>query len=1582
MNESLTLSRKSPGRSSMDYTALRDIGIQRIQELAGQLWTDYNTHDPGVTILEVLSYVLTDMGYRVNYDIKDILAQDFEDPDYYDIKNFYTACNILPVCPVTFDDYRKLIIDVDVYDPSNPDCLHAGVKNAWIEKSEIAEHKIYVDRKKSKLSLSPIDGITPSAENSYYVGVLYNILLEFDECDAFGDLNSSRSEHSFQLPDPDVPLAFIETDLRVDFRRWDEADVNWDAALNIAMHIEEIRLQFPERSVEIVLNGGLELSNITSKRGELDFINNAFLSGVILEIEKLFQAYQLKVAKIFEIIAQVKRRLHSNRNLCEDFFQFNALKVEEILLCSDIELSAQADVETVQAQILHDIANFLSPKVYFYTIEEMMNRCNSAPQYNLAAIKKNKKLITIAEQLQEDLNPDDTITLLASEANRGEYTVKCVRQNKDNPNYIDIEVLEEMTSEAIDEAGYLIKGTIDEDRCLTVDQVFEGPKLKNGFIDNEELENAKRRKNIHVSDLIRIIMDVEGVVAVKEIQIANRPQDNDANIESKSVKWCLDLAFKNNYVPRLNSSDSKLTFYKGQLPFLADDDEVAQIMENLKSTDRPQKRFREDMITPLPDLDIPVPFGEFKDLENYTSLQEDFPLVYGIGSEGIAGLAALDPADKALRKSQAKQLKGFLMFFDQLAANYLSQLNHVKDLFSMNGEKNEFGEYKIDKTYFSQTLFDTTSTNDPLNLRPLYVDPAGHLVALRQIVEDQELYERRRNKFLDHLLGRFAETFTDYALLMYKTEGAKAGAELIEDKLKFLNAYPQLSAARGKAIDYLSPCESWCINNISGLEMRAGLLTGMAMQEGKDLVFTPNFKILGAVGTYTFGICKQPSNDILLESPDGMTFETEAALKIALEKVVLNGVCKENYHIIPTDIPETQFKVQLICDGEVLAESQEENFTSKLLGGDADLFVEDVLTNIMSPEFFDNHESNRKNLSMPIQNYIRINNIIANLTPPDNQPPQYEIDYDVFEQPFDFSNSNLIFSGTMIGAASTGDDANTVMEKGEQEAMGRLCELIMYAIDRKQYALIDEASNNFKFVLCNNRGVEIGRSIQKNFNEVVTAEIDFLNPKEVTLGALGVYELNNAINRGVEVEIELKEAPPVEAIDEPLLYTQSFNILSTDTNSRSIEVEANIAADPIRFYDGDVIAIKDSTSNDGAYTILRVEETGTTTNLYLKEAIPSNDYFGRIELTRSFTITKIIDKTVVIKGGEEERAIQKLINFFTAKFMSHEGFHVIEHTLLRPRIKEPAFVSTTPEMLNDSLGALGYLYFRKAIPIESVRAGQNVLVVAGDLTGTPIHARVTVNGNSPNDGNYTIESMSFNKGKTLIKVNEDILFDLPAPGLQEGFLNIYKRTPITKVNAATQKVQVKDAEVLQIALDDHVAIWRSEGRSNDGKYKATTINALADGAELTLGEKEIFIEDSLLPVYFDKDECESCNIIDPYSCIVSVVLPYWPGRFTNLDIRKYIEQTIRTEAPAHLLLNICWVDCERMEDFERQYKNWLIQISKAEKNKAQLVQALKQFIDSISNLRNIHPSGTLHSCDDDDTFEGSIILNNSVLGTF
>src|SRR4030095_12057206 len=99
----------------------------------------------------------------------------------------------------------------------------------------------------------------------------------------------------------------------------------------------------------------------------------------------------------------------------------------------------------------------------------------------------------------------------------------------------------------------------------------------------------------------------------------------------------------------------------------------------------------------LTDLDLPVPLGTRRNLEAYHPIQHSFPLTYGIGPAGLPSTATLQ------RRAQARQLKGYLMVYEQLLRNGYAQLAHAVDLFSLDPA--------IDHTYFSG-LFDDSPITD------------------------------------------------------------------------------------------------------------------------------------------------------------------------------------------------------------------------------------------------------------------------------------------------------------------------------------------------------------------------------------------------------------------------------------------------------------------------------------------------------------------------------------------------------------------------------------------------------------------------------------------------------------------------------------------------------------------------------------------------------------------------------------------------------------------------------------------------------------------------------------------------------
>ncbi|GAA3625618.1 hypothetical protein [Flavivirga jejuensis] len=108
---------------SISFFELRKEGIHYIQQLCGHLWTNFNAHDPGLILLETLCYVITELGYKSNFSITDIL-QSVPNKKFHLHENaLYEKQEIFSTHPITLTDYRILLIDQ----------LAPIVNNVWVE---------------------------------------------------------------------------------------------------------------------------------------------------------------------------------------------------------------------------------------------------------------------------------------------------------------------------------------------------------------------------------------------------------------------------------------------------------------------------------------------------------------------------------------------------------------------------------------------------------------------------------------------------------------------------------------------------------------------------------------------------------------------------------------------------------------------------------------------------------------------------------------------------------------------------------------------------------------------------------------------------------------------------------------------------------------------------------------------------------------------------------------------------------------------------------------------------------------------------------------------------------------------------------------------------------------------------------------------------------------------------------------------------------------------------------------------------------------------------------------------------------
>lgn len=91
------------------YTQLQKQTLDELQRLSGKVWTDFNVHDPGITLADAANHVLTEIDYKLGFELQDYLT-DTEGNINYEKYGLFRPEKVYTTAPVTAEDYRKLFI--------------------------------------------------------------------------------------------------------------------------------------------------------------------------------------------------------------------------------------------------------------------------------------------------------------------------------------------------------------------------------------------------------------------------------------------------------------------------------------------------------------------------------------------------------------------------------------------------------------------------------------------------------------------------------------------------------------------------------------------------------------------------------------------------------------------------------------------------------------------------------------------------------------------------------------------------------------------------------------------------------------------------------------------------------------------------------------------------------------------------------------------------------------------------------------------------------------------------------------------------------------------------------------------------------------------------------------------------------------------------------------------------------------------------------------------------------------------------------------------------------------------------------
>ncbi|MBQ4839621.1 hypothetical protein [Pseudoalteromonas luteoviolacea] len=125
--------------SGQDLEELRAQGIAQLQKLAPETWSDHNVFDPGITLLEVLAYVLSDLSYKLNYPVEDLLNAEYDEQST--LTQFLTSEQVMFSHCVTLADYRRLLLDIPEIQNLTIDVRNDGVNGATVLDLVVQPHQ-------------------------------------------------------------------------------------------------------------------------------------------------------------------------------------------------------------------------------------------------------------------------------------------------------------------------------------------------------------------------------------------------------------------------------------------------------------------------------------------------------------------------------------------------------------------------------------------------------------------------------------------------------------------------------------------------------------------------------------------------------------------------------------------------------------------------------------------------------------------------------------------------------------------------------------------------------------------------------------------------------------------------------------------------------------------------------------------------------------------------------------------------------------------------------------------------------------------------------------------------------------------------------------------------------------------------------------------------------------------------------------------------------------------------------------------------------------------------------------------------
>lgn len=338
----------------------------------------------------------------------------------------------------------------------------------------------------------------------------------------------------------------------------------------------------------------------------------------------------------------------------------------------------------------------------------------------------------------------------------------------------------------------------------SLEELYTGPLTQHVYLDDEACEPTP--SVVTIADLIAPLRRLEGIRDIVSLWFEDETGARVEEIQAEGM------------IPRLHfptqEQDIRVQLYSNGRVCPVHLKTVQEAWRRLHSRYQAMRHVPQDF-----NAIAALPTGVARPFALYTSLQYDFPAIYGINAYGIPATA------EPLRQAQARQLKAYLLLFEQVLANFLENVQHLGQLFSL--------DEALQQTYFAQSL----RHPEVPNVDELYQGDLAQLQArLTAIAGRYDPANDRRHRLLDYLLALYGETFTQNALRRfpyYQTTATELEQFMIQNKIRFLRELVELSQRRAGAFRVHEV--AWDTSNVSTLQKKVGILLGLPFVQTRSL---------------------------------------------------------------------------------------------------------------------------------------------------------------------------------------------------------------------------------------------------------------------------------------------------------------------------------------------------------------------------------------------------------------------------------------------------------------------------------------------------------------------------------------------------------------------------------------------------------------------------------------------------------------------------------------------------------------------------------------------------------------------------